>query len=65
MSNNLKKLRKERGISQTEFAKMLGISKYHLNKIESNSITRKNLTAALALKAADILEVSLDEIFLK
>lgn len=64
MSNNLKKIRIERGISQTEFAKMLGISKYHLNKIESNSRTSKNLTAALAVKAAKILNVSLDDIFL-
>lgn len=65
MSNNLKQLREKQGYSQVEFAKMLGISKFHLNKIENNSSTGRDLTARLALKAADILNVSLDQIFLK
>lgn len=65
MSNNLKRLREEQGFSQTEFAKLLGISKFHLNKIENTSSTGRNLTAHLALKAATILKVSLDQIFLK
>lgn len=65
MSNNLKQLREAKGISQTDFAKMLGISRYHLNKVESDSKTNKNLTARLALRAAHILGVSLDDIFLK
>lgn len=65
MSNNLKKLREEKGMTQTELAKMLGISRFHLNKIENTSKNSRNLTASLALKAAKILNVSLDEIFLK
>jgi DNA-binding XRE family transcriptional regulator len=65
MSNNLKKLREEKAISQTDFAKMLGISVSHLNKVENESKTKRNLTAPLALKAAKILDVSLDDIFLK
>lgn len=64
LSNNLKQLRAQRGISQVNFAKMLGVSVYHLNKIENESKTRKNLTVRLALKAAEILEVTLDDIFL-
>jgi transcriptional regulator with XRE-family HTH domain len=64
MPNNLKHLREQRGISQKEFAEMLGISRFHLNKIENNSNTGRNLTAGLALKAAKILKVSLDQIFL-
>lgn len=65
MSNNLKKLREERNISQTELAKLLGVSVSHLNKIENSSKTQRNLTAPLAVKAAKILDVSLDDIFLK
>ena len=64
MINNLKHLRESRGINQTEFAEMLGVSRFHLNKIENNSSTGRNLTAHLALKAAKILNVSLDQIFL-
>ena len=65
MSNNLKKFREEKGISQKEFAAMLGISVFHLNKIENESPTGRNLTAKLAIKAAEILKVSLDQIFLQ
>ena len=64
MKNNLKQLREARGITQKEFAKMLGVSTSHLNKIENNSKTRRNLTVPLAVKAARILNVSLDDIFL-
>lgn len=64
MKNNLKQLRETRGITQKEFAQMLGISTSHLNKIENNSKTRRNLTVSLAVKAAKILDVSLDDIFL-
>lgn len=64
MKNNLKQLREQHGYSQTNFAKMLGISVSHLNKIENDSKTKRNLTAPLALKAAEILNVSLDDIFL-
>jgi transcriptional regulator with XRE-family HTH domain len=62
MPNNLKSLRKQAGYTQKEFAKLLGISKFHLNKIENHS--GRNLTAHKAMKAAEILNVSLDEIFL-
>lgn len=65
MSNNLKHLREQKGISQVEFAKMLGITVFHLNKIENDSRSKKNLTIRLALKAAEILNVSLDDIFFK
>jgi DNA-binding XRE family transcriptional regulator len=65
LNNNLKHLREQKGISQVEFAKMLGISVFHLNKIENDSKSKKNLTIRIALKASKILNVSLDEIFLK
>lgn len=65
MSNNLKQLREEKGFSQKELAELLGISVFHLNKIENESRTGRNLTVKLAIKAAEILKVSLDQIFLQ
>lgn len=65
MKNNLKQLREARGFTQREFAKMLEISVFHLNKIENDSKNKRNLTVPLAVKAAKILNVSLDDIFLK
>jgi transcriptional regulator with XRE-family HTH domain len=64
MTNNLKVLREQKGISQKEFAEMLGVSVYHLNKIENDSRTSRNLTVRMALKASKVLGVSLDQIFL-
>lgn len=65
MSNNLKQLRIKAGYTQKEFAEMLGISPYHLNKIESTtSVNGRNLTIRTAMRAARILKVSLNEIFL-
>lgn len=64
MSNNLKHLREQKGYTQMEFAKMIGVTVSHLNKVE-NSTFGKTLTLKLALRAAGILGVSLDEIFLK
>jgi transcriptional regulator with XRE-family HTH domain len=62
MPNNLKKLRENAGYTQTEFAKLLGVSLSHLNKIENHG--GRNLTVHKAMKAAQILNVSLNEIFL-
>jgi DNA-binding XRE family transcriptional regulator len=61
MANDLKRIRISKGYTQVKFAKMLGITHFHLNKIENGE---KNLTAALGYKAAQLLGVSLDEIFL-
>lgn len=64
MSNNLKRLREEKGFTQKEFARLLGVSVAHLSKIENNNKHSRNLTAARALRAAKLLDVSLDELFL-
>lgn len=64
MPNNLKHLREKAGYTQTEFAKLLGITVHHLNKIENDSKSKRNLTVHKAMRAAQILNVSLDEIFL-
>lgn len=62
MPNNLKKLREKAGYTQTEFAKLIGVTVSHLNKIENHG--GRNLTVHKAMRAAKILNVSLDQIFL-
>jgi transcriptional regulator with XRE-family HTH domain len=62
MPHNLKKLREKAGYTQTEFAKLLGVTVSHLNKIENHG--GRNLTVHKAMKAAKILNVSLNDIFL-
>lgn len=62
MTTNLKELRKQKGILQQEMAKKLGyksLSKY--NEIENG---HKVLPLKKAVHAAQILECSLDDIFL-
>ncbi|MCM3665551.1 helix-turn-helix transcriptional regulator [Mesobacillus subterraneus] len=61
--NELKKYRLEAGYSQKEFAEMLGITVTHLNRVENH--LDRNLSVPLATKAAQILNVPLDKIFLK
>lgn len=60
--NNLKKLRKAKGIKQKEMAKLLGYTSIvSYNKVENG---KRGLPADKALKATEILDCSLDEIFL-
>ncbi|WP_226085679.1 helix-turn-helix transcriptional regulator [Mesobacillus sp. S13] len=61
--NNLKELRKAAGFSQVTFAQMLGVTASHLNRVENH--LDRNLSMDLAVKAAEILNVPLDKIFLK
>jgi putative transcriptional regulator len=63
VKNNLKHLREQKGFTQVEFAKKLGVTVYHLNKIENDSKSKKNLTLRVALRAAEILDVTLNDIF--
>jgi transcriptional regulator with XRE-family HTH domain len=63
MPTNLKKLREEKGLKQDEMARLLGyksISKY--NEIENG---HRNLPIRKALKAAEILDCTLNDIFLR
>jgi putative transcriptional regulator len=61
MANNLKRLREAKGLQQQEMAKLMGLNVTFYNKIERG---HKNLTVRKALKVAEILECSLDDIFL-
>jgi putative transcriptional regulator len=62
LTNNIKKLREEKGISQTELAKRLKVSRFHLSRIENGEV---NCTIRMAVRIAQNLECGLDEIFLK
>lgn len=62
IKNRLKELREERGISQEKLAKMSGISRTTLSKIENNeevSVTTKTIA-----RLADVFDVEPSEIFL-
>ena len=53
--NNIKKIRKEQGISTTELAKAIGMSQSNLTKIENNQLPLKDDTLT---KIAETLNVS-------
>jgi transcriptional regulator with XRE-family HTH domain len=55
----IQKLRKERSIKQTEFAKIIGTTRSHLSEIESG---KKNLSMKMALKISEALGVPLREL---
>lgn len=61
MKNNIKKIREQKGLSQKQLAELLGISVFHLNRIENG---KYDCTIVLAARIAKYLESSLDEIFL-
>ena len=57
--NNIKKIRKEKNISVTELANLLGMSQSNLTKIENNQVELKK---ELANKIAEVLKVSINSI---
>ncbi|HJC41882.1 MAG TPA: helix-turn-helix domain-containing protein [Candidatus Intestinimonas pullistercoris] len=50
----IRKKREEKGISQNQLAKLLGISQPYMNQIETGS---RNPTLPLLMKICDILEI--------
>jgi transcriptional regulator with XRE-family HTH domain len=61
MSTNLKQIREASGLQQKEMAILLGYTVTSYNKIENGE---RRLPISKAIKAAEILKCSLDEIFL-
>lgn len=57
--NNLRKLRKERGIGQVEMAKLLGIGQSSYSRYESGLV---NIPTDILTKIADFYEISTDKI---
>lgn len=58
----IKKLRKKRGMSQSEFAKVLGISQVSVSKIESNTLSPGR---EVLEKIAEKLEIPLSIIIIE
>ena len=60
ITNRVKELRSERGWTQQELAKTVGVSRQSINSIERN---RYVPSLPLALKFAEVFECSTDAIF--
>ncbi len=60
LKNNLAELRKEKGMSQSELAKMVGVSRNTISSIETGQF---NPTAKLALILCIALDKKFEDIF--
>ena len=60
LQNNLKKIRKEKGLSQMQLAEMVGVSRNTISSIETGQF---NPTAKLALILCIVLDKKFEEIF--
>jgi putative transcriptional regulator len=60
LQNNLKKIRKEKGLSQMQLAEMVGVSRNTISSIETGQF---NPTAKLALILCIALDKKFEEIF--
>ena len=60
MENQIRALRKERGISQEDLARRCGVSRQTINAIENN---KYDPTLSLAFRLARELEMTVDGLF--
>ena len=60
LSDNIKKFRKKKGISQDKLAKLADVTHTTLVKLESGA--NKNPTVKTLSKIANALEISIDEL---
>lgn len=60
MKNNIRKLRRERGLRQEDLAQILGVTRQTIIAIEND---KYNPTLELAMKIARFLETPVEEIF--
>lgn len=62
LKNRLKACREERGITQVELAKLSGLSRATINKIENNE--EVNVNTQTIAKIAEVLRIPPSEIFI-
>lgn len=62
MENRVEQLRKERGLNQEEFARMLKVSRQTISSIERG---KYNPSLVLAFAIADFFELTIEEIFIR
>ena len=60
MKNRIEEIRKERGIRQEEFAKVLGVSRQTISSLENG---RYNPSIMLAHKIAKYFGMTIEEVF--
>ena len=61
MKNRIEEIRKERGIRQEEFAKLMGVSRQTISSLETG---RYNPSIQLAYKIAKYFHLSIEDVFL-
>lgn len=61
MKNKVEQLRKERGLNQDDFAKMLHVSRQTISSIETG---KYNPSLELAFAISDFFDKRIDEIFI-
>ena len=61
MKNKIEEIRKERGISQEEFAKAVGVSRQTISSLENG---RYNPSIILAYKIAKYLDTYIENVFI-
>ncbi len=60
MKNNIRELRKQRGLRQEDLANEAGVTRQTINAIENN---KYNPTLELAMKLARLLNATVEEVF--
>ena len=60
MKNRIEQIRKERGIRQDEFAKLMGVSRQTISSLETG---RYNPSVYLAYKIARYFGMTIEEVF--
>lgn len=61
MKNRIERIRKERGIRQDEFAKLMGVSRQTISSLETG---RYNPSIYLAYKIAKYFDMTIEEVFI-
>ena len=61
MKNKIEQIRKERGIRQEEFAKLMGVSRQTISSLETG---KYNPSIYLAYKIAKYFEMTIEEVFI-
>ena len=61
MKNRIEEIRKERGVRQEEFAKLMGVSRQTISSLENG---RYNPSITLAYKIAKHLNMAIEEVFI-
>jgi len=61
LKNRIEEIRKERGIRQEDFAKMMGVSRQTISSLETG---KYNPSIFLAYKIAKYFEMTIEEVFI-